>query len=226
MKFTAVLFDAGNTLLHLDHARLAPAVSAAAGVPLTARQLSAAAPAAARALETAGGSDRDRALRYLELLFGAAGVPHDRLDAVRRRLAALHAERSLWSGVAPDTIPALERLRNAGVRLGVVSNSDGGVEEALRAAGLRSLFEVVVDSAQVGVEKPDPRIFAPALTALAARPEDTLYVGDVYAVDVVGARRAGLEAVLLDPAPDASTGARDVWTVPSLGHLVDELLAA
>lgn len=226
MKFTAVLFDAGNTLLHLDYARMAPPVSAAAGVPLTVRQLVAAAPAAARALETAGGNDRDRARRYLELLFGAAGVPHDRLDAVRRTLAALHAERSLWSGVAPDTIPALERLRSAGVRLGVVSNSDGKVEDALTAAGLRTLFDVVVDSAQVGVEKPDPRIFTPALTALAVRARDTLYVGDVYAVDVVGARRAGLEAVLLDPAPAADSAPRDVWTVPSLGHLVDALLAA
>ncbi|MGH7590329.1 MAG: HAD family hydrolase [Gemmatimonadales bacterium] len=226
MKFRAVLFDAGNTLLHLDYARLAPAVGAAAGIPLTARQLVAAAPAAARALEDAQGHDRDRARRYLELLFGTAGVPHDRLEPVRRVLAAMHAERGLWSGVAPDTVPALQRLRAAGIRLGVVSNSDGGVAEALQVAGLRALFEVVVDSARVGVEKPDPRIFTPALAALDVAPADALYVGDVYAVDVVGARRAGLQAVLLDPSDAAATTMRDVWTVPSLGQLANELLAA
>ncbi|MGH7533248.1 MAG: HAD family hydrolase, partial [Gemmatimonadales bacterium] len=177
-------------------------------------------------LEEAAGDDRGRARRYLELLFGTAGVPHDRLEPVRRVLAAMHAERGLWTGVAPDTIPALQRLLDAGIRLGVVSNSDGGVDEALRAAGLRPLFEVVVDSARVGVEKPDPRIFVPALAALDVAPADALYVGDVYAVDVVGARRAGLRAALLDPTDAATRAPRDVWTVPSLGHLVDELLAA
>lgn len=221
-----MLFDVGNTLLHLDYARIAPAVSAAAGVPLTVRQLVAAAPVAARALEETGGDDRGRARRYLELLFGTAGVPHDRLEPVRRVLTAMHAERGLWSGVASDTRPALERLRAAGLRLGVVSNSDGGAEEALRAAGLRPLFEVVVDSALVGIEKPDPRIFAPALAALGLAPADALYVGDTYAVDVVGARRAGLHAALLEPAETGTPRRPDVWTVPSLGHLVDELLAA
>ncbi|MGB7211779.1 MAG: HAD-IA family hydrolase [Gemmatimonadales bacterium] len=226
MKVSAVLFDVGNTLLHLDYARIAPAVSAAAGVPLTARQLVAAAPVAARALEDASGNDRGRARRYLELLFGTAGVPHDRLEPVGRVLAAMHAERGLWSGVAPDTIGALERLRAAGLPLGVVSNSDGGAEAALREAGLRSLFAVVIDSALVGVEKPDPRIFAPALAALGVAPGDVLYVGDTYAVDVVGARRAGLQAALLEPADTGAPLRPDVWTVPSLGQLVDELLAA
>ena len=77
----------------------------------------------------------------------------------------------------------------------MVSNSDGRVEQALAAAGLRHYFDVVIDSALVGVEKPDPRIFHAALEALGVAPEEALYVGDLYDIDVLGARAAGLDAV-------------------------------
>jgi putative hydrolase of the HAD superfamily len=83
-----------------------------------------------------------------------------------------------------------------------VSNSDGTCERKLREVGLRDLFAGVVDSAVVGVEKPDPRIFAHALAASGRAPERTMHVGDFYAIDVVGARRAGLHAALLDPHGD------------------------
>ena len=92
-------------------------------------------------------------------------------------------------GTAGDTHEALARLRAAGIRLGIVSNSDGRVEQALEAAGLRDYFDVVVDSALVGVEKPDPAIFRAALDALGVAAGEALYVGDLYEVDVLGARR-------------------------------------
>ncbi|HET7042441.1 MAG TPA: HAD family hydrolase, partial [Gemmatimonadales bacterium] len=134
----------------------------------------------------------------------------------------LHAERNLWSGVGPATIPALRRLRERSVPLGVVSNSDGRVQEALEAAGFGGLFGVVVDSKLVGFEKPDPRIFLPALAALGVAPAEALYVGDLYEVDVVGARRAGMAAVLLDPA--GLHASRDVPTAPDVAAVVDRLL--
>ncbi len=218
----AVLFDAGNTLLFLDYPRMAAAVAAALGLPLTGERLAAGAGEAARAMEAAGGVDRDRAAAYLEALFLAAGVPAERMDAVRECLTGLHGERHLWSGVAGDTRSALARLRDAGLRLGVVSNSDGRVEAALEAAGLREFFEVVLDSALVGVEKPDPAIFRAALEALDARPEEALYVGDLYEVDVVGARAAGMQAVLLCPG-DSPPEAR-CRTIRSLADLADDLL--
>ncbi|HYB13474.1 MAG TPA: HAD-IA family hydrolase, partial [Myxococcota bacterium] len=60
----------------------------------------------------------------------------------------------------------------------------------------------VVDSHLVGSEKPDRAIFEHALRLSQSRPERTLHVGDLYHADVVGARRAGLHAVLLDPYGD------------------------
>ncbi|MBA3556849.1 MAG: hypothetical protein H0W29_19135, partial [Gemmatimonadales bacterium] len=118
----AVLFDAGNTLVFLDYSRMAAAVSAALGIPLTAEDLAAGSAEASRAMETARGADRERAAAYLETLFRVAGVPAERMEAVRACLTRLHLERHLWSSVAGDTRETLARLKAAGLRLGVVSN--------------------------------------------------------------------------------------------------------
>ena len=222
MKYRAVLFDAGNTLVGLDHERIAPAVAGALGIELTAARLRAASPTAALAMEEGKGTDQDRALRYLERLFAEVGVPPSEMAEVQRVLRALHADRHLWTGVDPGTGPALARLRAAGIGLGVVSNSDGRVAEALAAVGLAEYFAVVVDSRLAGFEKPDPRIFLPALDALQVAPAEALYVGDLYEVDVVGARRAGMAAVLLDPA--GLNASRDVPTAPDVAAVVDRLL--
>jgi HAD superfamily hydrolase (TIGR01509 family) len=150
-------------------------------------------------------------------------VAAERLGEVRDRLTLLHRERHLWCSVKERTRESLLRLRKAGLRLGVVSNSDGRAEQALEEAGLRDCFDVVIDSGLVGIEKPDPRIFQTALEALGVAPEEALYVGDLYEVDVVGARGAGMDAVLL-----GSTGTElpdDCRTVGSIEDLVNDLLS-
>ncbi len=222
MKHRAVLFDAGNTLLALEFDRLARAVGQAVGRLLAAPDLEQAAARAAQVLERREGRDRERAGHYLETIFLEAGVPADRLELVRETLLRLHRERHLWSRVDPGTGPALSRLRRAGLRLGVVSNSDGRCEEALVTAGLRDHFEVVIDSELVGVEKPDPRIFALALDRLGLTAAEAVYVGDIYEVDVVGARRAGLEAILLDPLGRHRD--REVRTVRDLAQAAELIL--
>lgn len=221
-RLRAVLFDAGNTLLFLDYDRVAEAVGSALGLPLTGARLAAGGRAAARSMEQPRATDRERAAAYLEALFLAAGVPDARLDEVHDTLARLHAERHLWSGIAADTHDALARLRAAGLRLGVVSNSDGRVEEALQVSGLRDYFDVVVDSTLAGVEKPDPAIFRAALDVLGVGASEALYVGDLYDVDVIGANAAGIPAVLLvGPDTSAPPGCP---AVGSLGALADDLL--
>jgi putative hydrolase of the HAD superfamily len=217
-----VLFDAGNTLLFLDYPRMAEAVGAAVGLALSGDDLARGAPAAARRMEEGRGTDRDRAAAFLDGLFDEAGLPAARWAEARASLERVHGERHLWSRTAPDTHDALTRLRAGGLRLGVVSNSDGRVEEALRAAGLMGYFDVIVDSTLAGVEKPDPAIFRPALEALGVRPDEAVYVGDLYDVDVAGARAAGMAAILF--APGAATGRPDCVTTTSLGALADDLL--
>lgn len=219
-----MLFDAGNTLLFLDHDRMAVAVGAALGLPLDPARLADAAGAAALAAERARGVDRERARVYLEALFTGAGVPADRMAEVAACLQRLHDESHLWCRVAAGTGDALDRLRARGLRLAVVSNSDGRVEEALVAAGLRDRFDLVIDSALVGVEKPDPAIFRAALKALGVAPREALYVGDLYDVDVVGARAAGIEGVLLVRGGAGASPGAECRKFDSLTALADDLL--
>jgi putative hydrolase of the HAD superfamily len=173
-------------------------------------------------MERVQSGDRDRASAYLETLFLEAGVPASRMGLVREQLSRLHGELHLWSGIADDTHDALTRLRQAGLRLGVVSNSDGRVEEALEAAGLRPYFDVVVDSTLIGVEKPDPAIFRAALAALEVPPEAALYVGDLYEIDVLGANAASIPAVLL--VPPGAPHPLGCAATSSLRALADDLL--
>ena len=223
MSLRAILFDAGNTLLFLDYPRLATAVARATGVNLTADLLAEKGEEAAAMLERSDGTDRERASRFLETLFRLGGVPAEQNEIVRTTLLELHRVRHLWGRVDPTTGPALERLAGAGYRLGVVSNSDGRAEEALIALDLRRHFEFVVDSHLVGVEKPDPRIFGLALERMGMAPSEALYVGDLYEIDVVGARRAGLDVILLDPR--GRQRHRDVRTAASIADVVAMVLS-
>lgn len=97
-----------------------------------------------------------------------------------------------------DTVPALAGLRERGLRLGVLSNFGTHLRDILGRVGLLAHFDFVVVSAEVGLAKPDPRIFELAL-AQAGRPRDRiLYVGDHVGDDIEGARGAGIDAVLID----------------------------
>jgi putative hydrolase of the HAD superfamily len=222
VSLRAILFDAGNTLLFLDFDRLAREVGLAIGEPLTGAQLAAQARPAARALEVADTTDRERASRYLESIFRLAGVAPGKIELVRDTLLLMHQRQHLWCGMHEGTPAALDALRAAGYRLGVISNSDGRVEEALGAAGIRDRFELVIDSQLVGVEKPDPRIFALALDQMGLAATEAIYVGDIYEVDVVGARRANLDVILLDPL-GLHVG-RDVRTARSVAEVAGMIL--
>ena len=136
---------------------------------------------------------------YFATMLAALGLPQ---PAVLPTLAALEADnraKSLWRVVEPGTADVLAELRRRGLTLAVISNSDGRIESDLITAGLAPHFAFVLDSSVVGIEKPDVRIFELALTRLALPASAAAYVGDVYAIDVLGARRAGIEAVLMDP---------------------------
>jgi putative hydrolase of the HAD superfamily len=203
----AVLFDAGNTLMFLEYDRLATEVGAALGITINADDLRRAAPAAARTVES-GTSEcgRDRASRYLESLFMKAGVLASRLEELRTALLGMHSVRHLWSGVDAATSAAIDRIRAMGIATGVVSNSDGRVAKALQAVGLLERFDVVIDSSVVGVEKPDAAIFTPALRELGVTADETVYLGDIYDVDVVGARAAGIEPILIGEGDRTACG--------------------
>jgi putative hydrolase of the HAD superfamily len=96
----------------------------------------------------------------------------------------------------PDSAPALIALRELGIRLVVVSNWDWSLHERLSETGLTPLLDGAISSAEAGVAKPDPAIFAKAL-ALAGT-TDAWHVGDTPEADLEGARAAGLPGILID----------------------------
>jgi putative hydrolase of the HAD superfamily len=121
-----------------------------------------------------------------------------------------------WDQVPPGTRECLDRLRKE-FRIAVISNADGGIERVLTRCGIVDCFESITDSGIVGVEKPRAEIFEAALATMKATPDESLYVGDMYSVDYLGARNAGMQAVLLDVA--GAYRDRDVPRVESLQQL-------
>jgi putative hydrolase of the HAD superfamily len=209
-QLDAVFLDAGNTLITFDHA-LVCRMLAEEGIAATPAELgraeAAARPAVSRFLVDGISSESgDTFTFYVAQMLARLGRDGPDATALAQRLVTrLRREvptQRLWSQILPGVPEALRALRDDGLRLVVVSNSNGTVEEGLTALGLRALLDGVVDSAVVGVEKPDPGIFRHALELTGTPPERVVHVGDLHAVDVLGARAAGLHAVLLDPHGD------------------------
>jgi len=157
-------------------------------------------------LERPDTRDAERVPLYFHTLVGGLGVEDaERRRAAVRGVAEEHHRANLWSARAEGALETLAALRGRGYRIAVVSNADGRVRGLLETAGLAPLLEFVVDSAEVGLEKPDPRIFHAATDRLGLPPAECAYVGDIYEIDVVGAERAGLSAILVGdgPAPES-----------------------
>lgn len=101
--------------------------------------------------------------------------------------------------VPPDVTGTLHSLLEAGIRLAVVSNRNQPCQEELARLGLLDYLEFSLTSGEVSSWKPDPAIFAYALQRMQLKPDEAVYVGDNYYADVVGANRAGLQPILIDP---------------------------
>jgi HAD superfamily hydrolase (TIGR01549 family) len=162
--------------------------------------------------------------RYLAYVLEGIGVGDpglvDAMDAWRR---AHNQPLGLWTAPEPDAVPALTLARTRGLRTGVISNSNGMIKRILADLGLLPFVDFVLDSQEEGVEKPDPAIFERALARAGVAASEAAYVGDLYSIDVLGARRAGLSAVLLDPGQ--CWGRRDCPIAPTVLTAVKGLLA-
>jgi HAD superfamily hydrolase (TIGR01509 family) len=197
---TTIFFDAGNTLVFANPDRTLAALHAR-GVRPRPEQLHVAERQAKTELDRSNAAsahytDRQYWDTYYTCLLASLNIKDAELHEA---LVAASRTSGNWDVVRPGTREALLHLARR-YRLGVISNSDGGMERLLRSCGLGECFLGYTDSGHVGCEKPNPAIFQAALQQLSARPEDSLYVGDVYSVDYVGAIRAGMRAMLFDVA--------------------------
>lgn len=219
MTLRALLFDAGNTLLRMDYDAIATAL-AAHGIEVDPADVERAEWRArvrldddvfARPAHGLSTESADTGARYLGYVLDELGVTDE------TTIAALAAWRrgynvpiGVWGRAHPEAEPALRLARARGLRTAVLSNSNGSIRRILDGLALTPYLDVVLDSSEEGVEKPDPRFFRRALERLEVGPHEAAYIGDLYSVDVRGARAAGLHAILIDPG--ACWGTRDCPT--------------
>jgi HAD superfamily hydrolase (TIGR01549 family) len=208
-----IFFDVGNTLLFPNRAKMLDSIASDRHPTLEQWQ----------ALERKTKSEFDQRMQSGRVDHSFWWIFHTSLlqqlgeDIGLRDLLVEKTQSSAnWDYMPPGTRESLDRLRQK-FRIAVISNADGGIERVLTRCGIADCFESITDSGIVGIEKPRPEIFEAALVAMNARADESLYVGDVYSVDYLGARNAGMQAVLFDVA--GAYRDRDLPRVESLEQL-------
>ena len=205
LHLETLFLDAGGVLCHPNWSRVSAAL-ATCGLAVSAESLAAAEPLAKRDIDHAtlvrATDDSKRGWLYFNKVLQYANVTLcQATDDALALMRDYHRSHNLWEYVPADVPPTLAALRALGLRLVVVSNANGRLRHLFDRVELTGYFDVVLDSFEWGVEKPDPRLFQLALEQSRADRETTAHVGDLFHVDVAGARAAGLaEGVLLDSA--------------------------
>jgi len=216
----AIFFDAGNTLVFPDREKtLAPLQSR--GVFVSEEAIFAAERVARRYRDAnADGDPKHTDQQYWNIYYGEllSQFPSQR-DLLPALVAAARTSGN-WSFVLPGTREHLLRLKQ-NYRLGIISNSDGHIGDLFVRLGLADCFEAIIDSGNVGFQKPHPEIFRAALRSLDVPAEESVYIGDVYSIDYVGARAVGMQAIVMDPyGTYANNGVPRITKIEDLGPLL------
>lgn len=189
-----VTFDAGQTLIDLDLDFLSRRLSERR-LSIAPAALVQAAPAAWRhydALVDPAGGHPWREL--MTALLRGAGVADSDLGPTVDWLWDEQPRVNLWRAEVPGMVDLARELAARGVRVAVLSNSEGKLAELLAEIGIADAFAAIIDSGVVGLEKPDRRIFDHALTALGAAAPG-IHIGDSWPADIAGALGAGWRAI-------------------------------
>jgi len=201
VRLGAVTFDVGQTLLELDTGFLADRL-AERGVIVTPEALDRACPDAWQAFAILVGSGQaSHATAWKTLLceiLRGAGVKAD-LAGLADWLWVEQSHENLWRRPIAGMVDLVDDLRTQGVRVAVISNSEGKLAELLAKIGWSDRFACIADSGQLGIEKPDPRIFAWTLARLGVTAAASVHIGDSWTNDIVAARHAGMRAIWFGP---------------------------
>jgi HAD superfamily hydrolase (TIGR01509 family) len=176
---------------------------------------------ATQRFEATGAVDAARAGR-MEVFLDLLGLKKERAGELTAMYIASYPRiEAAIAGARPVVAALYKRFR-----LGVVSNGISDVQyQKLETLGIRCRFECILLSEELGIRKPDPRIFRQAAEILAVEPRECLYVGDSYESDVLGAQEAGMQACWFNPRrlPPPRGGALPAFEVASLAEILDLL---
>jgi HAD superfamily hydrolase (TIGR01509 family) len=199
MPLTALFFDVGNTLLFPNYERMLRPLHQRGAFPSEdlLREIERQTKRQFDVLEESDSSvDHGFWQIYYSCLLDRLSVTD---EAIYRELVTRTRISANWCDIRPGTREALLRLAEK-YRLAVISNADGKIAEVLARTGIADCFESITDSGIVGKEKPHPAIFEAAISSMNVTPQESLYIGDVYSVDYLGATRFGMQAMLFDVA--------------------------
>jgi HAD superfamily hydrolase (TIGR01549 family) len=217
-----IFFDVGNTLLFPNRQKMLASLAAELHPTHAAWQ----------ALERRTKAEFDRGMQdgtadrsFWKIFHGHLledlKVTPDQRSGLLDELVRNTQNSANWDQILPGTHEALDRFASS-FRIAVISNADGHIEQVLARCGIAGCFESITDSGIVGYEKPRREIFDAALKTMNADPGESLYVGDVYSVDYVGAHNAGMQAVIFDVA--GAYRHRKEPRVESLAELLEQKL--
>jgi putative hydrolase of the HAD superfamily len=210
----AVFFDVGNTLIRPEPsvAHVCAEVLLAAGYDHSLAEIDALLPLVEHYYEeryreddtfwTSDAGATDVWVGMYSLLCRRLGIPESEAPVLARAVYDEFESPSRWRAY-DDVAPAFQRVRDAGMKVGIVSNWDTRLDGVLLGLGLSGLIDTIVCSAVEGLRKPDPRIFALACARAGVRTDRSAHVGDHMYADVIGARAAGMKPVLIDRHGDA-----------------------
>ena len=207
-KISVILFDLGFTLINFEgnfhqamresHLALANSLINA-GYPLDRNEF------AQKFNEIISEYYRVRAIDMIEkpvegnlqktlALFGLEGIPDNHLQAA---VEAMYTFTESWWKIEPDTHETLSKLKKAGYRLALISNASNSpdLNRLVDNHHLRHYFELVVISADEGIRKPDPRIFANTLAKMGVSAENAVMVGDTLPADILGAKMSNIKSI-------------------------------
>ena len=193
----AIFFDVGNTLLFPDRSHILAPLRQPKLTP-SLQQWQAIERKTKKEfddiLQHDGKADRSFWYLFHSHLLRELGIDD---DALRDEMVETTRVSANWCDIRPGTREVLLRLGQR-YPLAVISNADGKIADVLERCGIVDCFRTITDSGLIGCEKPHAAIFEEALRGMDAVAEQSLYVGDVYSVDYLGATRAGMRAILFD----------------------------
>lgn len=226
-QIKVVLFDLGSTLIYFDSTW--QAVSAEmdqvtvdalqrAGLNVDRERF------IADLLEKDAAFSKDRDTDFIEYstlyilrsTLAEHGYPHPPEEVLHKIVAETYAVSQAHWHVESDAASTLEALRQAGYRMGIVSNAgdDQDVRTLTEQAKLTAYFDVIISSAAAGIRKPHPKIFDMALSHWGFTPSQAVMVGDTLGADILGARNAGMPGIWISRRGDRPDNHAHLDTIP------------
>ncbi len=134
---------------------------------------------------------------YASLVFAYLHITDIPVKVFSSSMLEKSPPRGEWK-LFTDTIPCLEKLKEMGRPIGLLTNWDRGARDLLKTLNLHHYFDSIVVSSEIDSEKPAPKGFLESLKNLGVKPEEALYIGDNHHDDVTGANNVGMKALLIE----------------------------